>query len=198
MKSLKDYITENKKTYSFKIKVAGNLPEGFADNLRTAMAKFSVSNLTKGKTTPIQENQVDFPQLKNESVTVFELEVHYPTTSQVLEQYISDMCKCLKTHLRVRGANEGAVTAQEIENFKEAENKPLLGQDEFAPSDHQDLVGEKHKMSMLKDLMKNRHMGEVYTGVNDAILAAKTPSEKATDMPEGTSISPIGSKARKG
>lgn len=198
MKSFKDYLTESKKTYAFKIKVAGDLPEGFSDDLRSAMNKFSIANLNKGKTSPIQENQADFPQLKNESVTVFDLEVHYPTTPQVLEQYISDVCGCAKTHLRVRGANEAAVSYQEEENFKEADKKPLIGQCDPPPADHQDLVGEKQKMSMLKDLMKEKHMGEEYKGVNDAILAKSAPSEKASELPTETTISPIGSKARKG
>ena len=64
MKSFKDYLTESKKTYAFKIKVAGDLPEGFSNDLRGAMNKFSIANLTKGKSSPIQENLADFPQLK--------------------------------------------------------------------------------------------------------------------------------------
>jgi hypothetical protein len=51
---------------------------------------------------------------------------------------------------------------------------------------------------MLKDLMKEKHAGEEYKGVNDAILASSSPRGTATEMPEGTSISPIGSKALKG
>lgn len=198
MKSFKDYLTENKKTYAFKIKVAGKLEDGFTEDLRAAMTKFSIANLSKGKSSPVQESQTDFPQLKNESVTVFDLEIHYPTTPPVLEQYISDFCGCPKTHLVVRGANEAAVNHQEAENFKEAQAKPLIGQCDPPPADHQDTVGEKQKMSMLKDLMKEKHMGEQYKGVNDAILASSSPTEKQSEMPEGTSISPIGSKARKG
>lgn len=198
MKSFKDYLTESKKVYAFKIKVAGKLAENFADDLRAAVSKFSIANLSKGKSSPVQESQADFPQLKNESVTVFDLEVHYPTIPPVLEQYISEMCGCPKTHILVRGVNEAAINHQEAENFKEADKKPLIGQCDPAPADHQDIVGEKHKMSMLKDLMKDKHMGEQYKGVNDAILAKDVPADKPTEMPEGTSISPIGSKARKG
>ena len=101
MKSFKDYLTESKKVYAFKIKVAGKLAENFADDLRAAVSKFSIANLSKGKSSPVQESQADFPQLKNESVTVFDLEVHYPTIPPVLEQYISEMCGCPKTHILV-------------------------------------------------------------------------------------------------
>ena len=198
MKSFKDYLTESKKTYAFKIKVAGKLGEGFAEELRSAVSKFSIANLSKGKSSPIQETQMDFPNLKNESVTVFDLEVHYPTTSPVLEQYIIDTCRCAKSMLRVQGANEYTVTHEEREHAKENDGKALLGQCDPEPSNNQGIVGEKHTMSMLKDLMKEKHAGEEYKGVNDAILASSSPRGTATEMPEGTSISPIGSKALKG
>jgi hypothetical protein len=197
MKSFKEYITEGKRTYAFRVKIAGDLPANFTEDLRAAVSKFSVVNLSKGKTSPIQETQQDFPLLKNESVTVFDVEVHYPTTSQVLEQYICDSCKCSKNHLRVQTANESAREV-ELAGYKEENSKALIGTADTSAEDTQKLVGETQKMSMLKDLMKEKHMGEQYKGVNDAILAPSSPSEKSADMPEGTSISPIGSKARKG
>lgn len=196
MKTFKDYLTESKKTYAFLVKVAGDLDEEFEPHLKTAMEKFSVAKFSKGKTAPIQETLCDFPQLKNEKVTTYEIEVYYPTTPQVLEAYIADCCGCSRGHVLVRGVNEAAVSHQEEENRKESENKPLIGQCDPPPSDHQDLVGEKWKMSMLQDLMKEKHGGEQYKGVNDSILANNLPSEKSKEMAEGNSISPIGSKGK--
>jgi hypothetical protein len=34
MKTFKEYLTESKKVYNFKIKVAGDLPEDFEKNLK--------------------------------------------------------------------------------------------------------------------------------------------------------------------
>ncbi len=34
MKTFKEYLTENKKAYPFRIKVAGELPEGFAKKVK--------------------------------------------------------------------------------------------------------------------------------------------------------------------
>ena len=39
MKTLKDYLSESKKAYSFKIKVAGELPENFQDTLKKSLEK---------------------------------------------------------------------------------------------------------------------------------------------------------------
>ena len=55
------YLTEAKKEYKFSIGVAGELPEGFADKMETALQKFSVVSMGAGKKTPIQERLLDFP-----------------------------------------------------------------------------------------------------------------------------------------
>lgn len=188
MKSFKEYLTESKKTYAFTVKVAGDV-DGLETTLKSAMEKFSIASFSKGKRSPIQEVQVDFPELKNESVTVFEVEVHYPTTPQVLEQYLSDVCQCHKSRIRVRGTNEHARTLEQDE-FKEDNSKDaLLTSDELTSESAQDMVGQKHISSFLKDLQ---------AAAKDR-ACENQPKEKAPEaMPEGTSISPIGSKATKG
>ena len=47
----------------------GDLPEGFADTMETALQKFAVVSMGAGKKTPIQERPLDFPQLQNTEVT---------------------------------------------------------------------------------------------------------------------------------
>jgi hypothetical protein len=63
MRSFTEVLTESKKTYEFKIGVAGPLPESFTDRLETCLRKYNISNITSGKKTPIQERPLDFPQL---------------------------------------------------------------------------------------------------------------------------------------
>ncbi len=197
MKTFQEYLTESKKTYEFRIKIAGDLDEDFKTNLKNALERYSIVKIDNGKRLPIAEMHQDFPELKNTNVTVFNVEVNYPTTTQVLENYISQVCGCELARIRVRTANQDAEQVQEKANKKEAE-KPLLGQGDPAPSNHQDLVGEKKISSFLKDLANSKHGGEEYTGVNDQLLAKSAPTEKASEMPEGATISPIGSKAQKG
>jgi hypothetical protein len=198
MKSFNEYLTESKKTYEFKIKIAGDLAEGFKDKLKGAMERYSIVKMDNGKRLPIAERHLDFPELENTNVTVFNVEINYPTTTQVLENYISQVCGCEQARVRVRTANQEAEQAQEEANKKEAE-KPLIGQCDPAPSNHQDLVGEKKISSFLKDLASVKHGGEQYTGVNDQLLAKSLPTEKVSETPEsGASISPIGSKTLKG
>jgi hypothetical protein len=69
---------------------------------------------------------------------------------------------------------------------------------DYEKEDNQKLVGDKHTMSLLKELGKRKKTAEQYTGVNDAILAKKSPSEKSAK--NNTTIntkSPVGSRTVK-
>jgi hypothetical protein len=190
MKSFKDYLTESKKTYAFKIKVAGDITEEFTSDLKTAMEKFAVVKMSNGKRTPITENPLDFATLQNIGVTVFEVEVSYPTTSQVLEAYVSQVCKHPASHIRVLAANEDA-SIQDVPDIKAKKEleEALLATEDMGGESAQDQVGSTKVSSFLKDLAAVAKSREV----------KDQPKEKASDMPEsGANISPIGSKAQKG
>jgi hypothetical protein len=45
MKPFKEYLAESKKVYNFKVKVAGELPESFQENLKTALDRCKFINL---------------------------------------------------------------------------------------------------------------------------------------------------------
>jgi len=188
MKSFVNYLTESKKTYEFKVKVAGELDEEYTSMLRGALEKFSIVNMSKGKRTPIQEVPLDFPQLKNSNVTVFDVEVNYPTTPEVLENYLAQVCGYPAANFKVLTANQAAEEVRDAEASKKENTEPLLGT-EYDKEDNQELVGEKRISSFLKDLASDAK----------ARKCEGQPTEKASVMPEAdTGISPIGSKAQKG
>jgi len=92
MRSFSELLVESKKTYTFKVGLAGELPEGFEERMKTALDKFSIVEVSSGKKTPIQERPLDFPQLQNTEVTYYEVELNYPTTQQVLQEYLGQSC----------------------------------------------------------------------------------------------------------
>ena len=100
------FLTEAKKVYPFKIGIAGVLPEKCEDMLKTCLEKYGVNNITSGKKTPIQERPLDFPQLQNMEVTYFETELNYPTTSQVLQEYLGQCCGIDQSYIVVRNPME--------------------------------------------------------------------------------------------
>ena len=187
MRSFKDILTESKKTYAFKIGVAGELPEGFADHLETALQKYEVAKMSAGKKTPIQERPLDFPQLQNMEVTYYEVEVNYPTTTQVLQEYIGKCCKLDQSYIIVRNPNEPQEQYQQAAQEKSETYEPMLTKEDMGGESAQKDVGGDRVMDLLKELEKARKENE-----NDPTEGAPKGESKDIDTTENAK-SPIGS-----
>lgn len=200
MRSFKEYLIESQeaKKYAFKIKIAGDLPENCEDVMETALKKYEVSKFAKTKTTPIQAKVPDFPTMENVQVCVFDIELTYPTTSQVLTSYMAEQTGLSADRIRVRSPLEEAEAELNAEHAIKEDNKALLTQ-EYQKENNQDKVGDKGVSNFLKELTKTRKNTEPtqYKGVNDALLAKKAPKEKAAEQTKAnTSTSPISGKGK--
>jgi hypothetical protein len=192
MKSFKEYLIESKQPYEFKVKIAGDCPKDCSMQIKRALSKFQVENCSSGKSTPIQETQVDFPGHKNVGVTVFDIVTEYPATSLEVKNLIADHCNIPSLNIKVRNLAEQA--EEELNHANdESSGESLLEKPELEDTDGQKLVGEKHNMSLLKELGKNKKTLEQYKGVNEKILAKKVPSEKSVKTEKvSASKSPFG------
>ena len=176
MKSFKDYLTESKKTYEFKVKIAGEIPKDFATNLKTALAAFQVENIKNAKRTPIQESPIDFPNVNHKEITVFDVELKYPCNSPTLSKVINERLGIAADHILVRTNGEEQESILNLQHIKGEEVTASTNPSEallntpFSPSDHQDLVGEKQKLSFLKDLASEKHDLEELKGINDQLF----------------------------
>ena len=175
MRSFKELLTESKKTYEFKIGVAGPLPEGFADRMETVLKKFNVSNMTAGKKTPIQERPLDFPQLQNMEVTYFEVALEYPTTPQVLQEYLGNACTVDQSKIIVRNTNDPREEYQDMDDS--APYEALLTKEDLGGTSAQDKVSGDRVMNLLKELETARKERE-----HDG--AAGAPKGESTDIGE--------------
>jgi hypothetical protein len=150
MKSFKDFLTESKKTYEFKVGIAGELPEGCDADMKTSLAKFDLVSLSAGKKTPIQERPLDFPNLHNMEVTYFDVVVNYPTTPQVLGEYIGHCCGVHASHIMVR--TPGDIMEEYQAPKTEEAYQAMLTTEDMGGESAQDNVGENRVMDLLKEL----------------------------------------------
>ena len=157
MKSFKQYLTESKKIYEFKVKIAGDLPDGFDKALKNSLSKFNVESMSKAVRTPIQESPIDFPGVKFKEVSVFNVGLSYPTTSPIVKQAIAQMLNIEESRVLVRTNSGDAEAVMNAESMLAPDGKGALLGTEYESSDNQDLVGEKQKLSFLKDLGKSKH-----------------------------------------
>jgi hypothetical protein len=143
------------------------LPENCEDMLKTCLEKYGVNNMTSGKKTPIQERPLDFPQLQNMEVTYFETELNYPTTSQVLQEYLGQCCNIDQSFIIVRNPMEPQEQYQE--ETQDSEYVAKLTTEELESVDGQKEVGNNRVMDLLKE---NPSLGHITTFGGHPVIAA--------------------------
>jgi hypothetical protein len=150
MKTFKEYLTESKKVYDFRIKVAGELPESFQENLKTSLGRCGVSKLEKVATTPIQANPLDFPNHPNTEVHIFEVICDYPVTAPEIVTDIRALGldeACFKVRGQGEDSEAPLVEPTETSFLADAEYKDVKIK-------HKDYFGDDFNKSFLKDLDK--------------------------------------------
>lgn len=190
MKSFKEYLTESKKVYEFKVKLAGDYQKA-GEAIKSALAQYKVESVSSGKRLPIAETHADFPNHKNTNVTIFDVKTAYPTNSETVRAAIAEKCGCSLECVKVRTPLEEAEIELNHANDT-ASGESLLSKD-YESSNNQDKFGDKQVMGLLKELQKNKVSGDQYKGVNDQLLAKSAPAEKAPSVSDKFgNVSPLG------
>jgi len=165
MKSFKEYLSESKKTYTFKVKVAGDFTTEQESKLKTLLDRYEVKGFKKATKTPVQQLPLDFPQVKNCEVSIFEVTLDYPSTQFELTEYLAHNLGIGKDRLVVRSPNEPSEEYQEPKTInKEAR---LLDPDmkEAESVKAEDYYGDAYNSKFLKELndvlkLQRRERGE--------------------------------------
>lgn len=150
MKSLKDYLTECKKTWNFKVKVAGDLPPKFESTLKNIFSRWDIT-LGETSTTPVQKLPLDFPQLENKEVHIFSVTANYPITPQEVTATIKEASGINPECFVVRMDGEPTELYQEPqpEGYIVKLTSPL---ENPTGDEAQDMVGEKRVLNLFKEL----------------------------------------------
>lgn len=153
MKSFKEHLTESQKKYDFRIKIAGDFTSEQESNLKQSLDKYSISGWKKTAKTPIQELPLDFPQVKNCEVNIYEVTLDYPTTQHELTEYIANCCGINRTHLAVRKPGEPSEEYQHVEDKKR--EGALLDDPDYKEAPNakfEDYYGDKYNSGFVKEL----------------------------------------------
>jgi hypothetical protein len=168
MRSFKEYLTESKKTYDFKVKIAGEVSADNEELLKGLLEKFQVSSFKKAGKTPIQTLPLDFPKIKHAEVNIYEVSLDYPTTHWELHEYIANNMRIGQDQIVVRSPLEPTEEYQIPVIKREG---ALLNDPDYKESpkvDSKEFYGTEYNMSFVKTL-------------NDTIKAQR--KEQAQEIP---------------
>ena len=184
MRSLTEFLTESKKNYEYRIKIAGDCPKEHVDALKKLFAKFNMVSMSDMKTTPVTKCPYDFPGLENESVNIFDVVFEYPASTGQL--------------------------AELMQKLGIAENRVVILDRRFNDSMDAEVAAKEHEGALLDDAelpaqtADQKAAGAAYGNSFQDVVAdmekreyeisgGKTPKAQTTnDLPQGTK-SPVGS-----
>ncbi len=187
MKTFKEYLTESQKHYDFKIKIAGDMAAEQESTLKTCLERFVTNSFKKSGKTPIQELPLDFPNVKNMEVSIYEVSLGYPTTQHELTEFVAQALKINRSHVVVRRPGE---PSEEYQTPAESREGALLNDPDYKESPNanfEDYYGDKYNSGFVKELndilkLQRRERGEV--------IPTEGAAKFNTDSPEGKT-SPI-------
>jgi len=185
MKSLYEYVAETSKDYSYRIKVAGELTTETLTKFKEFLGKFELENCSTPKQTPISEQVIGFPGLKNEALNIFEITINYPAGVDAIRE-----------EARLAGIDPSRIIVineewdDSMQAQQEAQEEPALLETPEYPKDTDDQVELSEKYSgSFKDIVKNA------ANTKFEIAGGKTPPAKfntdATSDGEKSPFTPV-------
>ena len=194
MSTFKDYLTESTKSYDYKVKVAGTIADDFKNRMETALQKFELAKMSAGKKTPIMTLPLDFPQLSNESVTIFDVTTNYPVAVNILKEYLADYMNMNSSLIVVRKPGEPTEEYQadmQIGQKSEYANKLLDVEMKDAPKvKAEEFFGDKYNMSLMRELLKSKKDKDQVPAMPDEDSKNKD-EKKLQDKEEKSTPSPF-------
>jgi hypothetical protein len=151
MKSLHAYIAERNTNYEFRIKVAKQNPKDIMEEIKNALDAYELVSVTTPKSLPVMEHR-EFPKWGACECWQFEATVAYPTTSVQIAQLLRE-----RTGMRAEWVCVYGKQQAEQNDYAEAYGKDhtgalLLDNELKDVPGAQELVGDKRRDSMLKEL----------------------------------------------
>ena len=199
MKNLHDYIAERNSNYAFRIKVAKQNPKDIMEEIKNALDAYELVDITTPKSLPVQEHR-EFPKWGPCECWQFEATVAYPTTQVQIAQLLKERTGMQAEWVCVYGKQQ-ADDNDAFEAYGKDHEGALLLDDKLQDvPGAQDLVGDRRKNSMLKELEKQSP--KMVALESDAELVSTRASERTkaaqttNQLPQGTK-SPVGSQQNK-
>jgi hypothetical protein len=179
MKPFVKYLAESERTYNYRIKVVGDVPEGFFKELKDKCAQFDIVKMSDAKNTPVRKEIPDFPAFPNQPMSIVDVEFKYPA----VEPQIKQLAQLLGLDPnRIVMNTVPYEDGLNVESDKIADqNKDLLNSPYPAPDKKQkDLSKDYATGPYDHEVLKNAYRSDF------TVAGGKTPPAKTTnDLPMG-------------
>jgi hypothetical protein len=179
MKPFAKYLAESERTYNYRIKVVGDVPDGFFRELRDKCAQFDIVKMSDAKSTPVRRVIPDFPAFPNQPMKIVDVEFKYPAIEPQIKQLAQLLGLDPNRIVMMATPYEESL---DIESDKIADqNKDLLDSPYPAPDAEQRALSKDYATGPYDHVvLKNAYRS------NFTVAGGRTPAAKTTnDLPMG-------------
>jgi len=191
MKKFQEYLIESERTYNYRIKIVGDVPQDFVKALEEKLKQFDIVKMSDVKTTPVQLKPADFPAHENDRVSYFDVEFRYPAIEPQVQQ-LAQLLMMDPNRIRLLTVPyENSMDKERAE--VEEQNKDLLTDTDFpAPNAEQKALSKDYSAPYDEHaVLKNTYRSDF------TVAGGKTPPATTTnDLPMGNT-SPMSKIIRK-
>lgn len=131
MSSFKKYLAESARTYKYKIKIAGETPKNFIDLFCHNLSKYDPTKISEPKSTPIQKDPHGFPGLKDQAITIIDVEFKYPATEPMIKQLARLLGHDENNVRMIQTTFNDSMTAEAEMYANQSSHSPLLDHSEL-------------------------------------------------------------------
>ena len=180
MKLFKEYLAESERTYSYRVKIVGDVDSGWLKQLEEKCQQFDVVSFSKPKTTPVQLAPADFPKHANDSVTSIDVEFRYPAIEPQIKQLAQLLFLDPNRIIMLTTPFENSMDSEREK--VEVQNKDLLTDTDFpAPDAEQRALSKDYSADPYKHAVLQNAYRTDFT-----VAGGKTPpAETTNDLPMG-------------
>ena len=180
MKLFKEYLAESERTYSYRVKIVGDVDSGWLKQLEEKCQQFDVVSFSKPKTTPVQLAPADFPKHANDSVTSIDVEFRYPAIEPQIKQLAQLLFLDPNRIIMLTTPFENSMDSERKK--VEVQNKDLLTDTDFpAPDSEQRALSKDYSADPYKHAVLQNAYRTDFT-----VAGGKTPpAETTNDLPMG-------------
>lgn len=182
MKSFAEYLTESKKIFQFKVRMA-NCNDKNLDAIETALKQFDLISMSKIKNYPPEDRSLEFPGVGICEVKDFDVELNYPTTDISVRNAVAH-ASGLKLDQVMAYTKEGYT--QRMRDIEYAKNNSK-GQAVLTKQELEAEPKPKLDLSLIKNLETRKY---------DFEAKSDATGKTTNDLPQNN-ISPMGSIKQK-
>ena len=179
MKPFAKYLAESERTYNYRIKVVGDVPDGFFKELRDKCAQFDIVKMSDAKSTPVRRVIPDFPAFPNQPMKIVDVEFRYPAIEPQIKQLAQILGLDPNRIVMMATPYEESL---DIESEKIADqNRDLLDSPYPAPDAEQRALSKDYATGPYDhEVLKNAYRS------NFTVAGGRTPPAKTTnELPMG-------------